>query len=165
MRGGKLAMRCPICGAKMINKQICPYCKVVDKQVFGASNKKVKECRKTGNKDLICYTNVIPSDVNKVALWLFTIFFGWCGVNHFIVHRPVRAWYSVISTVGSFAIMLFYYFVKTRTQIGGWIVYILYNVFFICMAINVVMWVFDIISLLFKGFKVPVVLPDKGDVK
>ncbi|MBE5739057.1 MAG: hypothetical protein E7354_04965 [Clostridiales bacterium] len=158
-------MRCPICGAKMLNKQLCPYCKIVDKQVYGASNKKVKECRKNDNKDLICYTNVIPSDVSKVALWLFTYFLGWCGVNHFIIHRPVRAWFSVLSTVCSITIMFFYLFFVPSTLFGEWVIYILYNGFFICMALNVVMWFFDMIALIFKGFKIPVVLPDKGDVK
>ena len=157
-------MRCPICGAKMVNKQLCPYCKIIDKQVYGASNKKVKQCRKTDNKDLIYYTTVIPSDVNKVALWLFTIFLGWCGVNHFIINRPVRAWYSVLSTVISFIMTFVNLFADPKTLAGEWIIYFIYFGVMICMAVNVVMWVFDMISLLFKGFKIPVVLPDKGDV-
>ncbi len=157
-------MRCPICGAKLINKQLCPYCKIVDKQIFGASNKAVKKYRKEGNGDLVCYSNVIPSDVSKVALWLFTIFLGWCGVNHFIINRPTRAWYSVISTVFSIVFIFLNVFFEPVTLTGEWLIYILYNVFGIAMAINIVMWVSDIIALLFKSFKVPVVLADKGDV-
>ena len=157
-------MRCPICGAKMVNKQLCPYCKIIDKQIYGASNKKVKQCRKTDNKDLICYTTVIPSDVSKVSLWLFTIFLGWCGVNHFIINRPIRAWYAVLSTVLAFIMTFVNIFADPKTLVGEWILYFLFNGIMLCMAINVVLWFTDIISLLFKGFKVPVVLPDKGDV-
>lgn len=154
-------MRCPICGAKMINKQICPYCKVVDKQVFGASNKKVKEYRKRGDNDLICFTTVLPSDVNKVALWLYTIFLGWCGVNHFIVHRNVRAWYAVGSCVSAIITLFFRYFYVAKTVAGGYIIWFLFSVAFNCLAINIVLWVCDIFNLFIKKFKVPVVLADK----
>ncbi len=157
-------MRCPICGAKMMNKQLCPYCKVIDKQVYGASNKKVKQMRKTDNKDLIVYTSVVPSDVSKVGLWLFTIFLGWCGVNHFIINRPVRAWYAVLSCISSFIMTFVNLLAVPKTLFGEWSIYFIHYAALMCMAINVVMWVFDMISLLFKGFKIPVVLPDKGDV-
>lgn len=158
-------MRCPICGARMINGQVCPYCKIVDKQVYGASNKKVKEYREKGYSDLICYTNVLPSDVSKLKLILYTIFFGWCGVNHFLVNRPVRAWYSLVTSVLSLFIIFFNAFYVEKTLAGEWIVWILYNAFLVSMAINVVMWFCDIIGVLLKRFKVPVVLPEKGDVK
>ena len=61
-------MRCPVCGAKLVAKQICPYCKITDEQITAASNRKVKEYRKTGNGDLICYTTVIPNDLSKVKI-------------------------------------------------------------------------------------------------
>ena len=38
-----------------------------------------------------------------------------------------------------------------------------YELIFYSMAINIVMWVFDIFSLLTKSFKVPVVLAEKGE--
>ena len=147
-----------------MNKQLCPYCKIIDKQVYGASNKKVKQCRKTDNKDLICYTKVIPSDVSKVSLWLFTFFLGWCGVNHFIISRPVRAWYAVIASISSVIMTFVNLFADPKTLAGEWIIYFVHYAALMSMAINVVMWVFDMISLLFRSFKIPVVLPDKGDV-
>ena len=36
-------MRCPICGAKMVNKQLCQYCNITDEQIYNASNKKVNK--------------------------------------------------------------------------------------------------------------------------
>ena len=78
-------MRCPICGAKLYAKQICPYCKITDEQILNASNKKVKEYRKTGNTDMIHYTTVIPKDLSRLKIILYTIFLGLVGVNHYYV--------------------------------------------------------------------------------
>ena len=36
-------MRCPICGSKMVQGQLCKYCGVTADQVENASNKKVTE--------------------------------------------------------------------------------------------------------------------------
>lgn len=160
---GRLNMRCPVCGAKLIGKQLCPYCKVTDKQILNASNKKVKEYRKSGNKDLICNTNVLPGDVSRLKLILYTIFLGWCGVNHFYVLRNIRGTYAVVSTAGSIGIMALGLVIKSL--VGAWaVIYdILYSVFFYMMAINVILWVFDIFAVIFRTFKVPVVLAKKGE--
>ena len=99
-------MRCPICGAKLYQKQICPYCKVTDEQILGASNKKVKEYRKNGDKDLICFTTVVPQDVNRLKLILFTIFLGWLGVNHYYVLRNIRGSFSLISFASSISLFV-----------------------------------------------------------
>jgi hypothetical protein len=40
---------------------------------------------------------------------------------------------------------------------------ILYYVLFTMMAINVVMWIFDIFNVLFGTFKIPVVLASKEE--
>ena len=155
-------MKCPVCGAKLVAKQICPYCKITDDQILEASNRKVKEYRKTGNKDLICYTNVIPKDVSKLKLILYTIFLGWFGINHLYVLRPIRGIFSIIATAGSMGILILGIAVSIPTEGFFYALYmILYNVLFYSMAINVIIWVLDIIAVIFKTFKVPVVLPKK----
>lgn len=156
-------MRCPICGAKLIGKQLCPYCKVTDEQIFNASNKKVKEYRKTGNKDLICKTTVVPNDVSRIKLILYTIFLGWCGVNHYYVSRNVRGTYAVVSSAGSIGIMILGMAIGNIT--GAWIIIynVCYSALFYMMAINVVLWILDIFGVLFKTFKIPVVLAKKGE--
>lgn len=154
-------MRCPICGAKMVQKQICPYCKITDTQVLGASNKKVKECRKQGNKDLIHYTTVIPKDLSRMKIILFTIFFGIIGINHYYVNRSVRASFSMTSTIGSILIFIMYLAIKFSTNFGEVLFSIVYQIIFYCMAINVVLWILDIFGVLFKTFKVPVVIADE----
>ena len=154
-------MRCPICGAKMVNKQLCPYCKVTDTDVNGASNKKVPEYRKAGNKDLIHYTTVLPKDVSRLKVILYTIFLGLVGVNHYYVKRPVRATFSAVSTGGSFLIFILYLIMEFKTKFGEGLFSLVYQILFYCMAINVVLWILDMFGVLFRSFKVPVVLPDK----
>ena len=154
-------MRCPICGAKMVNKQLCQYCNITDEQVFNASNRKVKFERRLGNHDLIHYTNVLPKDINKLKLWLYTIFLGLVGVHSFYVLRPIKGKFSAWSTGLSFGILIIRLFVKFHSDFMNNVIWYLYYFFFLMMAINVVMWISDIIGLLFRLFKVPVVLGEK----
>ena len=154
-------MRCPVCGAKMVQKQICPYCKVTDTEVLEASNKKVKEARRAGNKDLIHTTTMWPKDVSKIKLILFTIFFGFIGVNHYYINRPYRATFSLVSTVGSIAIFVVYLVIDISGKFGEGLFSLVYQILFYCMAFNVILWVLDIFGVVFRSFKVPVVLPDK----
>ena len=156
-------MKCPICGAKMVSKQLCPYCKITDEQVLGASNKKVREYRKTGNTDMIHFTSVIPSDLKRWKIVLFTVLLGWLGVNHFYVNRPVRGAFSLISSVGSTSILILGLVLKITSKAGKIIFNLTYEILFYMMAINVVLWILNIISVIFKSFKVPVVLPKKGE--
>ena len=81
-------MRCPICGSKMVQGQLCKYCGVTADQVENASNKKVTEYRKNDMSDLIYFTTNIPSDVSRIKLLLYTIFLGIIGVNHYYVTNP-----------------------------------------------------------------------------
>lgn len=152
-------MRCPICGAKMVQGELCKYCKITSDQVKNASNKKVSEYRKKDMSDLIYFTNEIPSDVSRLKLLLYTIFLGLFGVNHFYVKRVVRAWYSVLVCIVTFALLTLKLFVPTLSSVLFFNLF--YEVSMFCLTINFLLWVFDIINLLFKKFKVPVVLEDK----
>lgn len=154
-------MRCPICGAKLYQKIICPYCNVTADDVRAASNKKVKEYRKSGRKDLIHFTNVLPQDVSRVKLWLFTIFLGWCGVNHFIVGRYIRGTFSASAVGCSITMFILNFIFHPITTFGIVLLKVIYELSFYSMAINIILWASDIIGLLTKSFKVPVVLPEK----
>jgi hypothetical protein len=151
-------MRCPICGAKLVDNKLCKYCKVTNTQIENASNKKVKQYRKEGNGDLIYFSSVVPKDVNKIKLLLYTILFGLLGINHYYVNRKIRWIFSMVSYIGSFLIL-----VIMLAGISSIIFTILYYVLFTMMAINVVMWIFDIFNVLFGTFKIPVVLASKEE--
>ena len=158
-------MRCPVCGAKLYQKQICPYCKITDEQILGASNRRVKECRKNGDKDLICFTTVVPSDISRLKLVLYTIFLGWLGVNHYYVLRNVRGTFSLLSFSLSVLFFALALTTKLATSVVGTFFTIVYDIAFFMMAFNLVLWVTDIIAVVFKGFKIPVVLKEKESKK
>jgi len=156
-------MRCPICGSKMVQNQLCKYCNITDDQVINASNKKVSEYRKKDMKDLIHFTNVVPKDVSRLTLLLFTIFLGIVGVNHYYVKRHIRGLFSSIST--GLSITLFIVSLL-NTWLNAIIVFkIIFELAFYSMAINVILWVCDIINVAIKTFKIPVVLAEKGASK
>ena len=160
-----MKIKCPICGAKLESQIICPYCKITVDQIEKASNKMVKECRKNGNKDLIHYTNVIPSDLSRLKIILYTIFFGLIGVNHYYISRPVRATFAVVSTAGSFLLAMLPFMIDITSKVEKSIYNIIFEVIMVMMTINFILWVLDVIAVIFKSFKVPVVLGSKKEKK
>lgn len=152
-------MRCPICGAKMVQGQLCQYCGITAEQVDNASNKRVVEYRRKDMSDLIYFTTNVPNDVNRIKLLLFTIFFGLIGVNHYYVKRNIRGTYSVLSTFLSITFLILRLSVPTVMNVT--VFKLMYEIVFLCMSINVILWVCDIINVIFKNFKIPVVLADK----
>ena len=155
-------MKCPVCGAKMVDGVICKYCNVTSEQVTNASNKEAKRAFKENRKQDVCYTTEMPSDVNKKKLILFTIFLGWYGVGNFYVGKNIKGLYCAISFgiatlfsilktffIGFFDIAMFY-IVAYGWQIS---VYLL--------MVNMLMWISDIVGLIFKTYKVPVVLAEE----
>lgn len=152
-------MRCPICGSKMVQGQLCKFCGIDDNQVKNASNKKVVEYRKNDMADLVYFTTNVPHDVSRLKLLLFTIFFGLLGVNHFYVHRYVRGIYSALSTFVNITFLVLRTAVRTLASVL--VFELIYELSLLAMAINVIMWVCDILNVIFKNFKIPVVLADK----
>ena len=110
------------------------------------------------NQDLIYFSNVIPKDVSRIKLLLYTIFFGFLGINHFYVKRKIRWAYSMISTIGSILILIIAIAVGTNTFFN-----VLYYILFAMMSINLILWVSDIFNVLFGLFKIPVVLSSKEE--
>lgn len=156
-------MRCPICGAKMVQGQLCKYCGVTDEQVNNASNKKVSQYRKNDMSDLVYFTTDVPSDVNKIALLMYTIFLGFIGVNHYYVKRNIRGTFSLISTVIAIILLILKLSIPTLNSVL--VFRIFYEITFTCFAINILLWICDILNVIFRRFKVPVVLAEKGDKK
>lgn len=158
-------MRCPICGAKLYAKQICPYCKITDEQILNASNKKVKEYRKTGNTDMIHYTTVIPKDLSRLKIILYTIFLGLVGVNHYYVKRPIRGLFSSITAGGVLLVSILPFMIDIASGTMMIVYGLMYEIFFAGFTFSFLMWFFDVLAVFFKTFKVPVVLGEKGQNK
>ena len=156
-----MKIKCPICGAKLFNNQLCPYCNITDEQVLGASNKKVKEFRKTGNIDMIHTSTIFPFDLIKWKMVVFTILLGWAGAHHLYVNRPVRGIFSIVSTAGSIGILLLSFVFKIDIEWLSIVYNVIYEILFYMMAINVILWLWDVLAVLIGTFKYPVVLPKK----
>lgn len=157
-----MKLSCPICGAKLTNNQVCKYCNVTDTQILNASNKKVKEYKKTGKKDLIYFSNSKPKDVEKWKIILFTVLFGWLGINYFYINRPYRGTFSLVSSLGSFLMVIIGVAFNLLESTNNLFV-VLYQILFYMMAINVLLWIVDIFSVLMGKLKYPVVLPKQGE--
>ena len=154
-------MHCPICGAKLYQKEICKYCKITKDVIVEASNKKVKEYRKADRIDEIHTSNVLPKDVNKPLLIFYTLLLGFFGVHSFYVLRNGRGLFSIISFVVS---VIFSIFKSTITISIYWMAVtfeLLFELSFLLVVINILLWATDAIAVLIGTYKVPVVLPIK----
>ena len=153
-------MRCPICDAKLESGLICKYCGVTKEQIENASNKKVKEYRREDKSDLIYFTNEIPSDVSRIKLLLYAIFLGIFGVHLFYVKRYKRGLFYAISL----PVSLFFQILSMVVTNFQSIIFLelLFEISIACFTLCLLLWISDILSIIFKGFKVPVVLGEKG---
>ena len=147
-------MKCPICGCKMPNKSICVYCKITGEQVENASNIKAKKAIKDGNKKDICYTTVMPNDVNRTKLLLLTILLGFVGAGNFYVGKRYKGLFCLISWI------LFLPFGITSLALEQriFIVQLMYEIGLVLATVTIFMWIVDIILLITKSYKVPVIL-------
>ncbi len=156
-------MRCPVCGAKMINDgSICRYCSdVTIDRIKSSSNKLAKKARKEGRGEEVVYTNYIPTDVNRNKLLLLTIFLGIFGAHDLYVGKRWKGLFSLLSVT----LMLVFSVLRFVSQSYGWgledgLVQLL-SIFYFLVVIVLVLWFSDVINVLSKRYKVPVILGDK----
>ena len=147
-------MKCPICGCKMKEEFMCPYCKITGEQVRTASNKKAKERIKNRDTKEVYSSSYMPKDVNRTRLLLVNLFGGFLGIHQFYVGKWKWGLYSVLSFVYVliFHALSFYLFkdniVLTLFADLGYALY----------AVVVFVWIQDFFKILFKKFSMPVVL-------
>lgn len=157
-------MKCPICGAKMVDGKICKYCNVTSEQVNTASNKEAKKAFKEKRRQEVCYTTDMPSDVSKQKLVLLTVFLGWFGVGNFYVGKTYKGIFCAISFGLAILFSLLQYCVTNYGMGGTEIIKVFMNIASYLMVVNLLMWFADIVSFIFKTYKVPVVL-GKTEIK
>ena len=152
-------MRCPVCGSKMIDGKICKYCNVTCEQVLTASNKEAKKAFKEKRYKDVCYTSDIPQDVNKPKLVLFTILLGWFGVGYYYIGRVVKGTFCAVASGLTLLTAIFDYCAKTYAwgNLKFWGT--LLTLASYLMIVDMLFWIADIVALIFKTYKVPVVLP------
>lgn len=159
-------MRCPICGAKLKN-EMCPYCKITNKQVIYASNKKaielIKEKKAEGN---VHTSNVMPKDISKLKVWIFAVAGGMFGVDSFYLGKFYKGLYCLLTYIGLYVSSFLK--VLAETLKNGDMYYVfdtIQSLFTIFGVVSFMMWLVGVVNLLTKKYKYPVVLPKETDAQ
>lgn len=144
---------CPRCGMKSLKgMESCPTCGLVFSRLELATNKDAKRKIHRRDKSYIIYTSKLPSDVSYIKLLLFTIFLGISGGHCFYVGRYWRAGILLTNTIVLLLCVIFNSFlvniddgnlIAAIATFGGLLMFI---------------WVYDIVMVIIKKFKVPVAI-------
>ena len=159
-------MRCPNCGAKFPkNANVCLHCGTEMNQLVTASNKAVSKAKKEYQPELIVYSSIFPSDLSYKNTLLLCIFLGLFGAHRYYTKQYISAILMTvfwsITLIFSAILGLFwggyltlnmdlYLFVSITSfvSIGGVVV--------------LIRWIYDIVLLALKKYKVPVILGKKN---
>lgn len=159
-------MRCPNCGAKFPkNANVCLHCGTEMNQLVTASNKAVSKAKKEYQPELIVYSSIFPSDLSYKNTLLLCIFLGLFGAHRYYTKQYISAILMTvfwsITLIFSAILGLFWggyltlnmdlYLFESITSfvsIGGVVV--------------LIRWIYDIVLLALKKYKVPVILGKKN---
>ena len=154
-------MRCPFCYEKVNNvTNVCPVCGFKKSDLDSASNKLVDTYRKKDPEIVISVTEV-PSDVSRRKLFFLCLFGGMIGLHSIYVKRYFRGICSVVLTLILLIGTPFVY--GDMSSIESIINYNPYltSIVAISGAVAVIMWFSDFVGIIFKRYKIPVVLKEK----
>ena len=143
---------CPRCDIKVPESvSECPDCGFIFSRLNLATNKDAKAKMRRGDREFIVKTNILPSDIKYSKLLLLTIFTGVFGGHCFYVGRYLRGSilllnFLLVVMVAAFNAQLFAF---SDTLVGA-----------LCTLAGFVMllWLWDIIMVAIKKFKVPVAI-------
>lgn len=145
-------MWCPKCYGSMKKKEgVCIHCGFKLSEFNGATNEKAREAFRNGKREDVLYTNNLPIDVSKKSLLLLSIFLGVFGAHNYYCAKFGKAIYMTITTVFMLLFALFKQF-----NIGGWFVTYFFSFVALLQGVTLLMWVVDIVYIIFNKFKVPV---------
>lgn len=148
-------MLCPKCYGKVKKEQVrCPNCGFNLNLMQGASNKQAKKAKKSIYKDDILYTTQIPPDVSKKKLLLFSIFLGLFGVHNFYVGKFWQGLYMCVCTGLTTILSILIPGLGIVNQDN--VLYITFQFLLIFQGINIILWVYNIFSIIFERYKIPV---------
>lgn len=144
---------CPRCGMKSLRMQdSCPDCGLVFARLEIATNKDAKRLIKKRETDFIIKTKKLPKDVNYYKLLAITIFGGIFGAHCFRVGRYWRGGILLLN----FLLLVSYVIFNDKliAYDGGALVTVLATIGGLVMLI----WVYDMLMVGLKKFKVPVAI-------
>lgn len=150
---------CPRCGLKSLKLQdTCPDCGLVFARLELATNKDARKKILRRDTDYIIKTSKLPSDVSYIKLLLWTIFTGIFGGHCF---RVGRYWRGGILLTNFLSIVMYTIFNDKLVAInGGSLIAALMTIAGLIMMI----WVYDIVMVAMKKFKVPIAIDLESEV-
>lgn len=154
---GRQTQKCPRCGAKaLLSQHKCPECGLVFAKLEMATNKAAAERYKAKERDAIVMTKNVPIDLSRWKLILFATLLGLFGGHYFYTKRW---WWGIVYLLGfavaTICVVFNAYFMSTSW--GETLVKVL--AFFV--GIYGLCWLYDILRVCTKRFKIPVSLPKK----
>lgn len=154
--------RCPRCNFKTPNDLArCGDCGLNFIKFNDATNAEAKSAFRMGEKERVLHSRHIPSDVNKITILLQCIFGGWFGLHYFSLGKKWRGIFQILGLVFAFV----YTFAAVKHNIRSGYLGNLVLVCGIIWATSFIIWLFDILSIIFNRFKYPVSLPYSSKVE
>lgn len=145
---------CPRCATR-VDKDFarCPKCELNYQKFEQATNKEAKSALKEGEKDRVLMRSGCPNDVKKINLLLYAILFGFAGAHLFYVGRKKQGLlYFIFFLIGCTNAILN---MTLKVMPNGELFQLFYLLVFVWFAI-VIMWVYDVVMIVFNKFKIPV---------
>lgn len=144
---------CPRCGLQYMEGLVsCPDCGLIFSRLDHATNHDAKQKIKRFDFDYIIKTNKLPSDLSFIRLLLYSIFFGVFGGHCFYVGRYFRGGFLLINFL--FFLCLAIFNSEIALVADGALLGVLST---ICGFI-MLLWIWDIIMIAIKRFKVPIAI-------
>lgn len=155
--------KCPRCGKKMlVGEARCESCGLIFERLNKATNHAGKIALSKGERNKVIYVTNLPSDVNKVKLLLFAIFFGLFGVQYAHVGRKKMFAFCFFSFFYLFVYTILFYFALVPQQIltGGY-TGLIFELLNLPGGVAVIFWIVSIFQIIFNKFKVPVSIDEE----
>lgn len=154
----KLTKRCPRCNTELpIGVSVCYDCGLNFDKFKNATNAEAKKALRAGEKDRVLNSRILPSDVSKTKLLLACIFGGLFGAHEFMVGRWLKGLIYTLLTVVSLSLSALEVFGGLESLAMQYATEIIYTAW----AIVFLIWLDDLIRIIFNRYKVPVSLPYK----
>lgn len=150
---------CPRCGLKSLAvAESCQECGLIFSRLELATNKDAKRKMARGDKDFIIMTSKLPSDVKWHKLLLMTIFLGLFGGHCFYVGRY---WRGGMLLANGISLVMYVVFNQQLVAVdGGRLIAALTTI----AGLIMLFWMFDLIWVIIKKFKVPVAIDLKSEI-
>ena len=148
--------RCPRCNYKTpVSMPKCGNCGLNYDKFNSATNEEAKSAFRMGENERVLYTTQRPNDVNKIAVLLKCMFAGWFGLHYFSIGRKWRGLFQLVGVVFG---IIYATAVLRIGYISGYFGAFLLLLGIIWLA-SFIIWLTDIVSIVFNRFKYPVSLP------